>query len=168
MSLTPHTRKPIQALTLADLAEFPIWEYADDEEGLEGRDETWVRPLAARAVPRKSYTIVAADFRAASGREYKGSITVSRVEDPAEIFNGVLHEGDGSYLVPNPELVSFDRAMADLFSGLGLSESETFPITYTLRVPFDSEWECRSGVLDVRRVNTVRSKRPDEEQMSFW
>src|SRR4051794_13393492 len=85
MPPTPDTRKPAQSLTTADLDAFPIWQFADDEEGIEGRDETWVRPVDARSVPRRSYTIVAADFRAACGREFRGHIAVSRLEDPAEI-----------------------------------------------------------------------------------
>lgn len=45
MPTTAETRKPIDGLTLADLEAFPIWEFAIDEEGVEGQDETWVRPL---------------------------------------------------------------------------------------------------------------------------
>jgi hypothetical protein len=135
-------------LSLDDLATFPIWEFADDEEGLEGRDETWVRPVDSRAVPRRSYTIVAADFLASCGRRYKGYVAVSRLEDSDDIFNTVICEGDGFYLVPGPELAFFGRAMADLLNGLGLSESELFPITYRLTVPFDGEWGCRSGILE--------------------
>lgn len=168
MSPTLETRKPVQSLTLIDLAAFPIWKYVDDEEGLEGRDETWVRPVDAGAVPMRSYAIVAADFRASCGREFKGSITVSRLEDPAEIFQGVIHKGDNCYLVPNPELALFDRAMADLLNGLGLSKSELFPITYTLRAPFDGEWGCRSGILDGRAAETDPIRHPDNGQMTFW
>ena len=165
MALTPLTPKPVGSLTLADLAAFPIWEYADDEEGLEGRDETWVRPVDARAVPRRSYVLVAAGFRAACGREFEGTISVSRLEEPSEIFNGVIHGGEDYYLVPNAELAFFDQALTDLLTGLGLSESELFPIAYTLRVPFDGEWECRSGILEGRKADTTRS---GEGQLTFW
>lgn len=168
MPPTPDARKPARSLTPADLDAFPIWQFADDEEGIEGRDETWVRPVDARSVPRRSYSIVAADFRAACGREFTGHIAVSRLEDPAEIFQGVIHNGDGSFLVPNPELAFFDRAMSDLLNGLGLSRTELFPITYTLRVPFDSEWGCRSGILDGREAGTEPPGRPDSGQMTFW
>jgi hypothetical protein len=35
-------------LTLADLATSSVWEFALDEEGVEGQDETTVRPYAVR------------------------------------------------------------------------------------------------------------------------
>lgn len=37
--------KPIEEITLADFLEHPIWEYALDEEGVEGQDESWIRPV---------------------------------------------------------------------------------------------------------------------------
>jgi hypothetical protein len=150
MPFPPRVSKPVELLTLADLAAFPIWEWADEGE-FEDRDETWVCPVDAQTVPRRSYTMVATRFRAACGREYLGNMSVSRLEDPAELFNGVIYEGERFYLVPNPELVFFDHAMASLLDGLGLSKTELFPIAFTLRVPFDGEPECRSGILDGRK-----------------
>jgi len=41
---TLRTRKPIDRLTVDDLVAYPIWEYAIDEEVVDDRDETWVRP----------------------------------------------------------------------------------------------------------------------------
>jgi hypothetical protein len=158
--------KSVRLLTLADLAAFPIWEF--DEEGLAGRDETWIRPVDARSVTARSYTLVAADFRAACGREYEGLIAVSRLEEPAEFFNAVIHEGDGSYLVPNPELALYDRAMANLLDGLGLSKAALFPLDDMLRVPFEGEPRCRSGILDGRKADENRPGDRDESQMTFW
>lgn len=50
MRPTLKTRKPIDTLDAADLAKFPIWELASDEEDVPGRDETWVRPVDASFV----------------------------------------------------------------------------------------------------------------------
>lgn len=36
--------KPIDKLTIEDLKQNPIWEWALDEEENEERDETWVKP----------------------------------------------------------------------------------------------------------------------------
>ncbi|MFC0472327.1 hypothetical protein ACFFHM_17985 [Halalkalibacter kiskunsagensis] len=36
--------KPVDELTIEDLKENPIWEWAVDEEENEEQDETWVRP----------------------------------------------------------------------------------------------------------------------------
>jgi hypothetical protein len=55
-----QTRKPVDRLTLGDFAAYPVWGYATDEEGVEGQDETWERPVPAAVVPKRSYTHVAA------------------------------------------------------------------------------------------------------------
>lgn len=36
--------KPVDELTIEDLKEHPIWEWAIDEEESEEQDETWVKP----------------------------------------------------------------------------------------------------------------------------
>jgi hypothetical protein len=42
-------------LSLNDLAQFPVWEYALDEEGYEGQDERTVRPYTADPPLEQSY-----------------------------------------------------------------------------------------------------------------
>ena len=37
--------KSLEDITLTDVLENPIWEWALDEEGVEGQDETWQRPI---------------------------------------------------------------------------------------------------------------------------
>jgi hypothetical protein len=37
--------KSLEDITLTDVLEYPIWEWALDEEGVEGQDETWQRPI---------------------------------------------------------------------------------------------------------------------------
>ena len=39
MQVTLKTRKPVNKLTPEDLVTFPIWEFASDEEGVEGHDD---------------------------------------------------------------------------------------------------------------------------------
>lgn len=39
--------RPIEQVTLADVLEHPIWMWALDEETVEGRDETWTRPVTS-------------------------------------------------------------------------------------------------------------------------
>ncbi len=50
MAPNPDTRKPVDELDLGDLSVFPVWEFAIDEEALEGRDETWVRPVIGQSM----------------------------------------------------------------------------------------------------------------------
>ena len=72
------TRKPVDGLTPSDIAAFPIWEFASGEEGVEGQDETWVRPLPDAEVPVEAWSLsVAADFRTASGATFPGIVGVT-------------------------------------------------------------------------------------------
>jgi hypothetical protein len=92
MAATLETRKPIDEITVADLVDFPIWEFCLDEEGVEGMDETWVRPFDAAAVPNDdAYSLnVAADFETASGLRVNGFIGVTTIAGDVEISQAVL------------------------------------------------------------------------------
>src|SRR5580698_8379891 len=97
MAATIGTRKPIDQITVADLVDFPIWEFCLDEEGVEGMDETWVRPLAAAAVPNGAYSLsVAAEFETASDIRVSGLMGVTSAGE-VEISEAVLLF-DGKYL----------------------------------------------------------------------
>lgn len=37
--------KSLSDITLEDALQYPIWEWALDEEGVDGQDETWQRPI---------------------------------------------------------------------------------------------------------------------------
>jgi len=37
--------KSLDDITLKDIMEYPIWVWAWDEEGVEGHDETWQKPV---------------------------------------------------------------------------------------------------------------------------
>jgi len=67
-------RKQLSEIRIADLQEFPIWEFALDEEGLEGQDEQTVRPRPdlARVDPRDGLFVVRAEFVAADGTTFDG------------------------------------------------------------------------------------------------
>ncbi len=45
MGYTTGKSKPIDELSLDDILKSTIWEYALDEEGVEGQDESWIRPI---------------------------------------------------------------------------------------------------------------------------
>ena len=75
-------RKPINELTQADLSAFPVWEYASDEEGADGQDETTVRPVNVR-LPIHSVEgpfQIRAIFTLADGSEMTGFLTVSSMD----------------------------------------------------------------------------------------
>ena len=138
---TLDTRKPIDRLTADDLLAFPIWEFATDEEDIEGRDETWVRPVDARTVRKGLWSLsVAADFRTHSGTPIPGFVGVTTANG-VELDHGVLLP-DGQYVFVD---VSDARGRASTARALALSEQETFPMTFTLRVHINREKDLRTG-----------------------
>ncbi len=148
MTVTLKTRKPVDHLTASDLSTYPVWEFALDEEGIEGRDETWVRPLSTQVVPKGQYSLqVAASFKAACGRTHIGFVDVATAEEPVVISGGVILHGSDYLVIPSPGMFGFGEARGKLLSRLGLSEPELFPMTFTLRVLVEGEQTYRTGVL---------------------
>src|SRR5579872_6172618 len=152
MAATLATRKPIDQITVADLVDFPIWEFCLDEEGVEGMDETWVRPLAAAAVPNGAYSLsVAAEFETASGLRVNGLIGVTTVGE-VEISQAVLlFEGKYLYVPDKHDMrigalreddEKFRAAVVD-----ALGTSPVFPLRYRLSVLIEGEESHREGTV---------------------
>lgn len=138
---TIKTRKPIGELTADDFVAFPIWEFALDDEGVEGQDETWVRPVPERIVGKGRYSLsVAADFQTPSGLDIPGFIDVGTAEG-VEVGSAVLLP-DGAYVVVEAGDAAGRRATS---VALGLAVKQTFPLTYALRVRIGREKQPRTG-----------------------
>jgi hypothetical protein len=137
-----HTRKPIDALTIEDLEAFPVWEFATDEEGVEGQDETWVRPLPCEVIPLNAYSLsVHADFLSASELQFQGIIEVSTEwNDPVPAASLIV---DGAYIYLDGAPGSRERAR--IAKRLGGTDAELFPFTYKLRVLVEGESAPRTG-----------------------
>jgi hypothetical protein len=138
------TRKPVNQLTLDDFSAFPVWEYANDEEGVKGRNETWVRPVDTAVVPNQSYTHVAADFTAAGGKQFAGFVTVSTLDGPPEVCQRVIVHEREYLFVSNPEAFGFEKSRECLLGKVCLTEPEMFPLSFRLRVPV-AGWTKYSG-----------------------
>src|ERR1700733_14782870 len=137
MGSARNTRKPVNLLTAEDFAAFPIWEYASDEEGVPGQDETWVRPVDSHAVPKYAYLHVAAQFTAANGRQLSGCVTVSTLNGPPEACQGAVFHGGVGLFVSNPKAICFRQSRDELLTALGLAETDLFPLSFRLQVPID-------------------------------
>jgi hypothetical protein len=153
MTATIATRKPIDQITVADLVDFPIWEFCLDEEGVEGMDETWVRPLAAAAVPNGAYSLsVAAEFETASGLRVNGLVGVTTTAGEVDISVAVLLF-DGKYLfVPGKHDMRIDaprehnEKLRSAFAD-ALGTSAVFPLRYRLSVSIEGEASHREGTV---------------------
>ena len=148
MAATIATRKPIDQITVVDLADFPIWEFCLDEEGVEGMDETWVRPLAAAAVPNEAYSLsVAAEFETASGLRVNGLIGMTTAGGEVEIAYPVLLF-DGKYLfVPRIDALGEDDEKLRAAVADALGTAPVFPLRYRLTVPIEGEASHREGTV---------------------
>lgn len=123
------TRKPIDRLTLADLAAFPIWEFAIDEEDLPGRDETWVRPSKGKVIARGNNSLsVASAFATASGRRLSGLVGVC-TRGGVELGHAVLLARRQYLFISPAEIAERARVAA----ALQMSERELFPLRFKLR-----------------------------------
>jgi hypothetical protein len=150
MAATIATRKPIDQITVADLVDFPIWEFCLDEEGVEGMDETWVRPLAAAAVPNGAYSLsVAAEFETASGIRVSGLVGVTTLAGEVEISLAVLLFGGKYLFVPDKQDMRLreddEKLRAAVADALGTSP--VFPLRYRLSVLIEGEASHREGTV---------------------
>lgn len=124
-------RKQVTDLRPDDLAPYPIWEFALDEEGEEGQDEETVkpRPDLDRADPAEGIFIVRTEFVAADGTRFDG---YASPHEEAHIF------------YTQPTIVTADGQVGFWFGGvpprpgrleasyriLGKSAAELFPVRY--------------------------------------
>ncbi|WP_266156989.1 hypothetical protein [Dyella silvatica] len=139
------TRKPIDELTADDLDTFHVWAFADDEEEVEGQDETWVRPLDTTVVPQGAFSLsVAAAFTTSSGLELSGFVGVS-TDEGVEISHASLVTSGRYLCLP---AVGYADAAADydeLADALGQAVAAVFPLHFELRVLLDGESVFRRG-----------------------
>ncbi len=156
MTATLNTRKPVVKLKVSDFRSFPIWEFAIDEEGENGQDETWVRPVQRSLIPLGAYSLlVAADFTMSSGRRLTGCMSVSTADRKVEISPGAVLGRVGYKTLPTVSRALAVRRQYDwsisgrdaLIRALGLRENEIFPLRYMLRIVIRGEKNLRTSVL---------------------
>ena len=134
--------KPIDQLSSEDLREYPIWEYASDEE--EEHDETWVRPLAVTLVPvneDRDVVHVACTLILATGRELVGFMSLwnGELQDEAPVAVGT----SGQYWPLDYPPHRRNRAAFDAF--FDAPYEDLFPVRWRLCVAVGAERDLRSG-----------------------
>ena len=154
MASDTRIRKPITKLTLDELRQYPLWEYALDEEGIAGQDETWVRPVLRNTVPKNAYSQqVHSQFTTPSGVVFEGLMNVNTDEGTVEIIPGAIVGPQGYLVIPS---ASREDALANdydwcvserdaLLTALDRNEVEIFPIRYRLNILIAGEKDVREG-----------------------
>lgn len=142
-----QTRKPIDALTSEDLDACTIWEFAMDEEGDDGQDETSVRPLDRSTIPGDASSLsVAADFVTADGTQFVGIVGLS-TDEGLEIACASLFAGGIHVYAVHGEKTPL-RYKTSAASELGKAPSEIYPMRFTLRALLEGEAAPRSGIFN--------------------
>jgi hypothetical protein len=150
--VTLKTRKPCDRLWQSDLAAFPIWEFADDEEAIPGRDETWVRPLNRRTIARsRSVYAVAAKFTLANSLQFNGVAWIETFEEEPTIQGGAILYNRRYLSIPGKvdlQLGVYDRILNNLAEEVRVNNKDIFPISIDLAVRIQGESDLRRFVLD--------------------
>jgi len=82
--MTKRIRKQVQELSASDFEDFPCWEYASDEEDVDGQDECTIRPLSLeRLRTATDQVFVQAVFFFPNGRVRLGCVTLNAGRDPS-------------------------------------------------------------------------------------
>jgi len=142
---TPRTRKSISDLTQKDIQDFPVWEFATDDEAIEGRDETWVRPLICQSIPSDAYSLsVRANFKAPTGQEFIGIVSVSTSAEFETVHAAILTHDDYIF-IPWPSYPEARQSAAEAASQLSIAVNDLFPLHFELALPVEGENTPRTG-----------------------
>src|SRR5947209_5549936 len=135
-------RKSVAALTLADLTNSPAWEFAIDEEGVEGQDGTTVRPypVAENLDPSAGMFVVRANFNLADGSPMPGYLTPPvQGEIGVGTYQPVVITPTGQVGFWCGIIVPDAAAIAENYRRLGkTSSSKVFPLRFESEVPLKS------------------------------
>ena len=127
-------RKQVFQLTIGDLREHPIWQFALDEDGEKGQDEATVRPYDAQGTldSTKGMFIVRARFTLADGTPHVGYLTPSADAHDLGTVQPQIVTDNGQ--------VGFwmgvvRQDVASSYSRLGKTAAQTFPVSFESDVP---------------------------------
>jgi len=139
--MSHKVRKHVYDLTNEDLLRFSIWEFASDEEGEEGQDETTVRPWDGAPAPDKSCCplIVLARFVLADGTRHSGYVTFDVQGASIDSVHPVIVTEAGQVMFWFGILVPSREAIDAAYAKLGRTAALAFPIQYRSDVPLAAD-----------------------------
>ena len=159
-----RVRKQVDELTLADFERFPVWEFALDEEGEAGQDETTVRPHThARPLdPTNSDFIVRARFVLADGTALHGYLTLPAGGDPdLGTLQPVILTPGGPVLFWFGRLDPKPDVIASFYARLGKSSPlQVFPLRFETDVSLVGMSLCGEvpGFLVLEDIQSMRTR----------
>ena len=146
MRSTLATRMPVTDLTAAHLEEFPVWEFAIDEEEREEQDETWVKPVPTSQVPADGLSLsVAVTLKLANGLVYPAIMC-------CDTYAGFHVQAFAILTTEGRVLFSRNDSRSERqrsLKRLGLRVGQVFPLHYCTRIPY-----ARTGSHEQGTINT--------------
>jgi len=132
-------RKQENTLTIFDLMQFPAWEYAIDEEDVQGRDEKTLRPyLTPPPLDReKAYFVARARFTLANGASMIGFFKPLRQSED-KLMQPLLPYDLNPVIVTDQGHVSFcygvfmpdEATISENYKRLGYEAENVFPVSF--------------------------------------
>ena len=135
-------RKQVYELTLADLGQFPVWEFKLDEDGAEGQDEATVRPYSPSGPldPADRMFVVKALFTLADGSKMQGYFTPPvRGQEGIGTLQPIIVTDRGQVRFWCGTAAPDSKRLAHSYELLGKDAQRVFPLR------FESEVELAGG-----------------------
>jgi hypothetical protein len=136
-----RVRRQVYELTTADLDEFPVWEFALDEEGEPDQDEATVRPWqdALPLDPNEGMFVVRAGFLLADGTRLVGYLTPPvQGDDSIGTVQPIVVTPDGQVGFWCGLMAQSGETLAANYAKLGRAASAVFPLRYASEVEIES------------------------------
>jgi hypothetical protein len=142
------TRKPVHRLTVADLEAFPVWEFASDEEDVEGMDETWVKPAGHVLPENEAALTVATVFKMSCGLVYPGLMWCNTYAEFEVTAIALLTEHDRLIFSEGTPR----QHIAEALTELNLAWDQVFPVQYSTRAKRSSTGKPEQGSFTLPKV----------------
>jgi hypothetical protein len=130
-------RKQVYDLTLQDFEKWPVWEFALDEEGIEGQDEATVRPYTGGILDAgRGMLVVKATFTFSNGSTASGYLTPPPKGDASlGTIQPVVVTAAGQVPFWCGAVPPSEAQITDLYSTLGSERSRVFPAEFESCLP---------------------------------
>jgi len=136
-------RKQVYDLTLEDFKQYSLWEFALDEEGVEGQDEATVRPFVSQIpndLPAAMF-VTTATFTLSDGAEARGFLYPPFGRDE-ETDLGIIQPN----IITDQGQIPFwhgirepnSTEISDFLKMMGKPSTDVFPLKYACDIKIDS------------------------------
>jgi hypothetical protein len=141
MTIDLDSRRSIRKIAREDLAAYPVWEWALNEEHTHGHGESFVRPTALASLPREAgrHYIVSASTTLSDGTVLPACVEVSVRANKVRVAPMFIFLQDRH--------LDFSGAETKTVLGHYTRQADARPVSWELAVPLDGETKPPAGKL---------------------